>query len=193
VPPGRHPPAPGSSIVAARASMFVWSGSGLTFGQLASSSPSAAFHPRGSPAWIEAIHPAFDSPASCEVDGILRSGCNPGSLRLSQRPLASIRHQVPRIHRSTPLPGLLCGRAGWAELSPAFAGSPSVLFILAETRPLIEASRHYFRSFRPASCDRVLGKHATPFPPGGKVPPGRHHPAPGSYCNTHRFPGGPFA
>jgi len=98
-------------------------------------------------------------------------------------------NQVPgsSIHRSTPLPGLLCGQSGRAEISPAFAGSRSVRFILADTRPLLEAPRHYFRSLRPVSPDHVLGVHATPFPPGGKVPPGRHPPAPGSYCDFRRF------
>jgi len=42
------------------------------------------------------------------------------------------------------------------------------------------------------SSDRVLGLHATPLPPGGKVPPGRHHPAPGSCYDTSRLLATPF-
>jgi len=144
-------------------------------------------------AWIEAVH--WLSIRLRRVKPAAFSGmyATPVSFRLSQRPLASIRHQVPLIHRSVPFPGLLRGQSGSAKFSPAFAGFHPVVFILADTRPLIEASRHCFRSLRPASPDRVLGMHATPIPPGGIVPPGRHHPAPGSYCCIHRLLDGPFA
>jgi len=136
---------------------------------------------------------AFDSPRRVKSTASSGLDATPDSLRLSQRPPASIRHQVPLyIHRSAPLPGLLSDRAGSAELSPAFTGSRSVVFILAETRPLIEATRHHFRSLRPVSPDHVLGLHATPIPPGGKVPPGRLQPAPGSYCGIQRLLVGPF-
>jgi hypothetical protein len=183
------PPAPGSSIVDAFASMLRVSPTFHNFRCV----PIGCLSPSRVPGWIEAIH--LLSIRSRRVNSTVSSGMHttPVSFRLSQRPLASIRHQAPlsiavRRHR-----GCFLIKSGSAELSPAFAGSHSVVFILAETRPLIEASRHYFRSFGPMSSDRVLGMHATPIPPGGKVPPGRHHPAPGSYCDVQRFPVGPFA
>jgi len=77
------------------------------------------------------------------------------------------------VHRSTPLPGLLYGRPGLAELSPAFVGSCSVGFILADSRPLLEARDTTFDRFGRCRPTRVLGLHATPLPLGGKVPPGR--------------------
>jgi len=59
------------------------------------------------------------------------------------------------FHRITPLPGLLYGRSGLAELSPVFAGSCSVGFILADSRPVIEAHDTAFDRFgrrRPTAC-----------------------------------------
>jgi hypothetical protein len=78
----------------------------------------------------------------------------------------------------------LCGQLGRAGLFAAFAASRPVALTL-RTHPLMQASRHCFRSLPSVSPDGVLGMHATPSPTGGEVPPGRHLPAPGC-LSPHR-------
>jgi len=97
------------------------------------------------------------------------------------------------FHRRTPSPGLLLGRPGLAELSPAFAGSRSVGFHPRGFPSVVRGSRHYFRSFRPVSPDRVLGMHATPLPLGGKVPPGRRPSCARILLQHPTLSAGPFA
>jgi len=91
------------------------------------------------------------------------------------------------FHRSKPLPGLLCGRSGSGCAFPNFRWlrrSPFHPFGI----PTVDRGSATLLSIAwSASPDRVLGVHATPFPPGGKVPPGRHQPAPGSYCSIRRL------
>jgi len=52
---------------------------------------------------------------------------------------------------------------------------------------LLEARDTTFDRFGRCRPTRVLGLHATPLPLGGKVPPGRHHPAPGSYSRIRHY------
>jgi len=52
---------------------------------------------------------------------------------------------------------------------------------------LLEAHDTTFDRFGRCRPTRVLGLHATPLPLGGKVPPGRHHPAPGSYSRIRHY------
>jgi hypothetical protein len=52
---------------------------------------------------------------------------------------------------------------------------------------LLEAHDTTFDRFGRCRPTRVLGLHATPLPLGGKVPPGRHHPAPGSYSRVRHY------
>jgi len=170
VPPGRHPPAPGSSIVVAHAPICVHPG----LARLSASLPPVAFL---SPSRV----PGFDRSHSLTFDSLRRvksatsSGLDatPVSFRLSQSPLAAVLlRQAPPSIAVLRCRGCFI-RSGSAALSPAFAGSCSVVLILADTRPLMEAITTLLSIVWPVSPDRVLGMHATPFPPGGKVPPGR--------------------
>jgi hypothetical protein len=92
-----------------------------------------------------------------------------GCLRASW-PQSGARFPYPSQNAVT---GPALWSVGSAELSPAFAGSRSAGFILADSRPLIEARDTTFDRFGRCRPTRVLGLHATPLPLGGKVPPGR--------------------
>jgi hypothetical protein len=59
--------------------------------------------------------------------------------------------------------GKLYGQLGRAGLFAAFAASRPVALTL-RTHPLMQASRHCFRSLPSVSPDGVLGMHATPSP-----------------------------
>jgi len=59
-------------------------------------SPSAGLSPSRVPGLDRSHSLGFRFASPCEAGGILRSGCDPDSFRLSQRPLALIRCQVPR-------------------------------------------------------------------------------------------------
>jgi hypothetical protein len=91
------------------------------------------------------------------------------------------------FHRSRPLPGLLCGRSGSGCAFPNFRWLRRSPFHPLGILTVDRGSATLLSIAWSASPDRVLGVHATPFPLGGKVPPGRHQPAPGSYCCIRRL------
>jgi len=115
---------------------------------------------------------AFDSLTPCKVDDILRFGCYPCLIQAESEPPGR-RPPAPgsSIHRGPPLPGLLYGRSGSAVLSSAFAGSHSVVLILADTHPLMEAITTLL-SIVSAGVARPRARYArNPFPSGRESTP----------------------
>jgi len=97
----------------------------------------------------------------------------PALFRPTQSPLAAV------LLRQAP-PSVVTARCrgdfrsvGLGETFRCFRGFPSRRFHLAV--PNLDGGLHdtAFDRLAPVSSDRVLGMHATPLPPGGRVPPGR--------------------
>jgi len=119
------------------------------------------------------------STTSCGLD------VTPALFRPTQSPLAAYHlRQAPTSIGAAPLLEHLYDRLGQAVLSSAFADSRAVFFALRHPSVDVGLTTLLFDCSEPVSPDRVLGMHATPHPPGGQGPPGRHHPAPGSHCRA---------
>jgi len=116
----------------------------------------------------------FRFASSCEADDILRYGCYPCLVRAESEPPGR-RPPAPgsSTHRHDPVAGMTSDQLGSARLSAAFAVYRPVAF--TSRFPSVAGGLHDTAFDRSASVspDRVLGMHATPLPPGGRVPPGR--------------------
>jgi len=170
-PPGRQPPAPGSCFHRRAGSDFM----------AAFAASHRPLSPRGS---RRSSRPftgfLFASP--CEAGDITQVWMLPlnryGRLSAPWPPSSCARLLHPS---SSPVTGLTFDQLGSAGIATAYHGFPSRRLQPHGSQPTIETSRHCFRSLTPVSPDCVLGLDATPLPCGGRAPPGRHHPAPGSY------------
>jgi hypothetical protein len=111
----------------------------------------------------------------CEVGDILRYGCYPCLVQAESEPPGR-RSSCARLLWPSPQPRYRDDfwSAGIGEIFHRFRGFPSRRFHL--TVPIRCCQRPHDTAFdrlASVSPDRVLGMHATPRPPGGRVPPGR--------------------
>jgi len=116
----------------------------------------------------------------CESGGTLWSGCDPCPVQAGSEPPGL----KPRLLAEEVDFQATSSNFGSARLSTIFTVSRRPHFTSRIRSPFNQACDIAFDRFEPMSPDRVLGRHATPVPAGGTVPPGRLQPAPGSRAFT---------